>query len=99
MFSLSNERKFRGSTGGLFAPYSNWQFDDSLALSEILLQDAEVLIHKAVGKMLCEVGNRHRPTEATFLQQHYATMPPTMLRYAMEKFPERRRQQTVKGCV
>jgi len=74
-------------------------YDDTLALSKLLLEDGEDLIHKAVGWMLREVGNRKRPAEEAFLALHYQDMPRTMLRYAIEKFPERRRQQYLKGRV
>ncbi len=75
------------------------QFDDTLALAEILLQDPEDLIHKAVGWALREVGNKSFPTEDRFLQKHFQSMPRTMLRYAIEKFPENRRQAYLKGTI
>lgn len=72
-------------------------FDDTLAITEVLLRDKEDLIHKAVGWMLREVGKRDREAAEGFLDRHYRTMPRTMLRYAIERFPERKRQAYLKG--
>lgn len=77
----------------------NNQFDDTLRLSEILLNHKHDLIHKAVGWMLREVGKRDFNTEYNFLTKHYRNMPRTMLRYAIERFPEDVRQAFLKGNV
>lgn len=75
------------------------QYTDTLRLAKLLLQDKEDLIHKAVGWMLREVGNRDEQVLHKFLRQHCRRMPRTMLRYAIEKLNQQQRQQYLKGRI
>ncbi len=72
-------------------------YDDALNIANTLRHDREDLIQKAVGWMLREIGKRNMRKEETFLKQNYKSMPRTMLRYAIEKFPEKERQLYLKG--
>ena len=73
------------------------ELDDAFAISSRLLRDKHDLIHKAVGWMLREAGKRDEARLLAFLRQHYAAMPRTALRYAIERFPEPRRRQILRG--
>ena len=75
------------------------EFAETLHVAGMLLSDTEDLIHKAVGWMLREIGKRDHMAEEAFLKAHYKLMPRTMLRYAIERFPEDLRQGYLKGKI
>lgn len=74
----------------------NGDFIDILALAERLLHHPHDLMRKAVGWMLREMGKRDRDLLVQFLEKYCKVMPRTMLRYAIEKFPEEERKEFMK---
>lgn len=68
------------------------QLNDTFAIADILLHHPHDLIHKAVGWLLREAGKRDKGALKEYLLPRYQVMPRTMLRYAIEKFPESERQ-------
>ena len=68
------------------------QLQDTFDIADILLHHPHDLIHKAVGWLLREAGKRDKEALVQYLEPRYQTMPRTMLRYAIEKFPEAERQ-------
>ncbi|WP_069649785.1 DNA alkylation repair protein [Caloranaerobacter ferrireducens] len=77
----------------------NGEYEDTLKISKLLLDHKHDLIHKAVGWMLREIGNRDKEVEVEFLKRYYKKMPRTMLRYAIEKFDKEERNKYLKGEI
>jgi 3-methyladenine DNA glycosylase AlkD len=73
------------------------QLSDTFAIADILLRHPHDLIHKAVGWLLREAGKRDKAALEAWLEPRYRIMPRTMLRYAIEKFPEAERQRYLRG--
>ncbi len=109
LFDKDRELLFRLTKGSLWerriAVLSTFNFikkndfNTTLNISKSLLSDKHDLIHKAVGWMLREIGKRDLKTEEDFLKEHYKLMPRTMLRYAIEKFPEKKRKSYLNGKI
>jgi len=96
LYQLAKSKKLWERRIAILATFQfikNKETKDALAIAEILLKDKHDLIHKAVGWMLREVGKRcSEEILEKFLQKHFKTMPRTMLRYAIEKFSEKKRK-------
>lgn len=75
------------------------QFEDTLSIADILLNDKHDLIHKGVGWAIRNVGNKDQSVMLKYLKPRYKNIPRTMLRYAIEKLDEDTRQKFLKGFV
>lgn len=92
-------RRFRDAPERSVLAMLKSKYREERLFAVLLLEDDKDLIHKVVGWMLRDVGNRDRAVEEAFLEAHYKRMPRTMLRYAIGKFPERRRRAYLHGAV
>jgi 3-methyladenine DNA glycosylase AlkD len=69
------------------------QFADTFAICEQLIYDKHDLIHKACGWMLREVAKQNKTIVENWLVKRIQYVPRTTLRYAIERFPEKRRKE------
>jgi len=102
LYSLANSKNLWEKRISIISTYmfiKKDEFEDTLKISKILLNDSHDLIHKAVGWMLREVGKKNMSVEKKFLKVNYKKMPRTMLRYAIEKLPEKTRLRYLTGKV
>ncbi len=75
-----------------YAFIKNNEFNDTIKIAGVLMNDGHDLIHKAVGWMLREVGKKDEKILEKFLNKHYGVMPRTMLRYSIEKLNNEKRK-------
>ena len=87
----------RTATLATFSFIRRGQLDDAFAIAELLLDDPEDLVHKAVGWML-RTADGNRPALNAFLDRHAARMPRVMLRNALEHYaPDERARYLAMG--
>jgi 3-methyladenine DNA glycosylase AlkD len=99
-FARSNDLwKKRIAIVSTFYFISEGIFSSTLEIADILFFDPHDLIQKAVGWMLREVGKKDIVTLEQYLKSRYKKMPRTMLRYAIERFPERKRKAYLTGKI
>lgn len=102
LFKFARSKKLWERRIAIISTYTfikNKQFKTTLQISDILLNDDHDLIQKAVGWMLREVGKKDLVLLERFLKVRYKKMPRTMLRYSIEKFPEKKRKKYLKGTI
>lgn len=80
-------------------PVRRGDFADAFAIADMLLDHPHDLIHKAVGWILREAGKRDEAALTAYLAPRYRRMPRTMLRYAIERFEESKRQQFLQSRI
>ena len=88
----SNLWEKRISIISTLALIKNNQFDDTIKISELLLDDSHDLIHKACGWMLREMGKMNEKVLLGFLDRYHKVMPRTMLRYSLERLSKKNKK-------
>jgi len=96
LFKLAKSKSLwqrRASIVFTFAFIRAGEIEPTFEMAEKLLDDEHDLIHKAVGWALREAGKLNGIALRDFLLEHSHEMPRTMLRYSIEKFPEKERKK------
>lgn len=103
LFNLSRSKNIWERRISIIATYQfikSGRYQETLRISKILLRDEHDLIQKAVGWMLREVGkNCSKAILEEFLKRNYKKMPRTILRYAIERFPEKLRKKYLQSKI
>ena len=95
LYELANDKNMRKQRVAIVSTMifvKKWEFDDTLKISEMLLNHKHDLIHKAVWWLLREVWKKDERVLKDFLDKYSSKMPRTMLRYAIEKLDENERK-------
>lgn len=72
------------------------EVDDTFKIAEILINDKEDLIHKALGGWIRQAGKSNKQRLLDFLEKHASAMPRTALRYAVEHLNKKQRDYYMK---
>ncbi len=72
------------------------EVDDTFELAQLLINDKEESMHKAIGSWIREAGKRDERRLIQFLDKNKESMPRVMLRYAIEKLNKKQKDKYMK---
>ena len=82
-----------------YAYIKNGNIKPTVEIARLLRDDTHDLIQKAVGWMLREAWKQQPALVSVYIRKHAAQMPRTMLRYAIERFPEKQRKEILERSL